>query len=49
VGLEGGQFSKHLGNTSGGLPFTVLFDANGRITHRKIGQLQLPDLKAWLG
>ena len=49
AGLEGGQLSKHLGNTSGGLPFTVLFDANGRITHRKIGQLQLPDLKAWLG
>ncbi|MDR0458447.1 MAG: TlpA family protein disulfide reductase [Burkholderiaceae bacterium] len=49
AGLAGVQLSQTLGNADGGLPFTALFDANGRITHRKIGQLQLSDLKTWLG
>jgi thiol-disulfide isomerase/thioredoxin len=49
AGLAGAQISRNLGNTAGVLPFTVLFDANERITHRKMGQLQSSDLKAWLG
>ena len=49
AGLAGVQISRNLGNTAGVLPFTVLFDANGGIKHRKMGQLQLSDLKMWLG
>jgi len=49
AGLAGVQVSQGLGNVSRGLPFTVLFDADGRITRRKIGQLQLSDLSSWLG
>jgi hypothetical protein len=48
AGLAGAQVSRNLGNTEGVLPFTVLFDARGRIKHRKIGQLQPSDLKTWL-
>ena len=49
AGLAGTQVSRNLGNTEGVLPFTVLFDANGNITRRKMGQLQPSDLKTWLG
>jgi thiol-disulfide isomerase/thioredoxin len=48
AGLAGAQISRNLGNTEGMLPFTVLFDANGYIKHRKIGQIQLPELRMWL-
>jgi thiol-disulfide isomerase/thioredoxin len=48
AGLAGAQISRGLGNTAGVLPFTVLFDANGHITQRKMGQLQSSDLKSWL-
>jgi thiol-disulfide isomerase/thioredoxin len=47
AGLDGTQISRNLGNREGVLPFTVLFDANGHPTHRKIGQLQPSDLKMW--
>jgi thiol-disulfide isomerase/thioredoxin len=51
---DGMEISQSLGNKSfelpdGGLPFTALFDANGRITHSKMGQLHISDLTAWLG
>jgi len=54
TGARGMEISRTLGNTSfetpdGALPFTVLFDANGRITRSKIGQLHISDLTAWLG
>jgi thiol-disulfide isomerase/thioredoxin len=49
AGLAGVQISRDLGNDGGGLPFSVLFDANGGITHRKVGQLQFSELKMWLG
>jgi len=54
AGDEGMEISQGLGNQSitmpgGGLPFTVLFDAKGHITHNKIGQLEHSDLQAWLG
>jgi thiol-disulfide isomerase/thioredoxin len=48
AGLAGTQISRNLGNTDGVLPFTALFDVNGQIKHRKTGQLQPSDLKAWL-
>lgn len=36
-----------LGNPGGGLPFSVLFGANGAIARRKIGELSETDLQQW--
>ena len=33
-----------LGNPAGGLPFTLVFDANGRISRKILGQIQPDDL-----
>jgi thiol-disulfide isomerase/thioredoxin len=49
AGLAGVDLSKQLGNDAGGLPFTVVFDAEGTLRHRKIGQVHEADLKAWRG
>ena len=47
AGMEGTELARSLGNASGGLPYTVVFGASGRVVERKIGQLQEADLKAW--
>lgn len=47
AGLGGTDLSRSLGNLGGGLPFTVLFGADGRIFHRKIGQITPDNLKQW--
>ena len=47
AGLEGTELVKSLGNTSGGLPFTVVVDSTGAASARKIGKLDPADLQAW--
>ena len=47
AGLEGTDLSRQLGNTSGALPFTVAFDAQGRIRHRKLGATNREELNRW--
>lgn len=47
VGYPGLQWSRSLGNEAGGLPFTVFFDATGRMLGHKIGALNPDDLRAW--
>ncbi len=47
-GLTGTDLGRNLGNLSGGLPFTVLFGADGRILHRKMGQVTPQDLQQWV-
>jgi len=47
AGLGGTDLSRSLGNLGGGLPFTVLFNADGRIFHRKIGQITPENLRQW--
>lgn len=47
AGPAGSALSKSLGNMAGGLPFTVVFDADGRIHARKIGKVTPADLAAW--
>jgi len=47
AGLAGTELSRSLGNLTGGLPFTVVFDATGRVAHRKIGQVSEADLAQW--
>ena len=46
-GLGGAELSRGLGNDKGGLPFTVMFAADGSISKRKIGQLTEQDLQSW--
>ena len=47
AGLGGTELSRELGNSNGGLPFSVLFDRPGRLVERKLGRLQLQDLERW--
>lgn len=47
AGLQGTELTRSLGNQVGGLPFSVLVDAGGRIRERRMGQLHEADLKAW--
>ena len=52
VGLAqggGSALARSLGNLSGGLPFTAVMGRDGRVLHRKIGQLKAPDLQQWRG
>jgi thiol-disulfide isomerase/thioredoxin len=41
------DFIKQLGNRSGVLPFTVLFDKNGQIVQQKIGKIKSIELLEW--
>ena len=47
AGLDGTDLSKSLGNLSGGLPFTAVFSASGRLVHRKTGKVSKDDLDKW--
>ncbi|HET8747868.1 MAG TPA: TlpA disulfide reductase family protein [Ramlibacter sp.] len=49
AGFGGTELTKALGNTAGGLPFSVVFDKEGKLRQRKIGRLSEADLQAWLG
>ncbi|OJU91053.1 MAG: redoxin [Burkholderiales bacterium 66-5] len=46
-GVSGLTLVRDLGNPNGGLPFSVLFAANGAIAQRKIGELSSDDLQQW--
>lgn len=47
AGFGGTELAQQLGNTQGGLPFTAVFDAQGRIRARKLGQTHPDELAAW--
>ena len=47
VGLEGTELSKSLGNTSGSLPFSVVFSPAGLMLHRKTGKVLPEELVQW--
>jgi len=50
AGFEGSDLAQQLGNGrngQGGLPFTVAFDRNGAVTHRKAGATTLDELRGW--
>ena len=46
---EGLDLMRQLGNSSGGLPYTVVADRRGTLVHRKLGALKQGDLDAILG
>ena len=48
IDLSGIALSKSWGNLAGGLPFTVILAADGRVMQRKMGKLSEEDLKTWL-
>ena len=48
IAMQGGLgLTRTLGNLQGGLPFTVLFDSQGQVRQRKIGELSSEDLTNW--
>jgi thiol-disulfide isomerase/thioredoxin len=49
AGLDGVELARTLGNGTGALPFSVLFDAKGLVLKHKLGALHPEDLAAWAG
>jgi thiol-disulfide isomerase/thioredoxin len=47
AGLEGTELGKALGNMTGGLPFTVVLDPDGKVRQRRMGRLAQSDLDGW--
>ena len=47
AGFAGVELSRTLGNPSGALPFTALFDARGRLRFRKLGETNFEELAGW--
>jgi thiol-disulfide isomerase/thioredoxin len=45
AGADAIQLMKDLGNSSGGLPFSLFLDRRGRVSHRKLGPLAGPELE----
>lgn len=43
------ELMRSLGNTSGGLPFTVLLDRSGRLADRRLGPYSATELRAAVG
>jgi thiol-disulfide isomerase/thioredoxin len=46
-GFEGTELTRTMGNTAGGLPFSVAIAADGGILQRRMGRVTDADLKAW--
>jgi thiol-disulfide isomerase/thioredoxin len=49
AGFEGTELTRVMGNTAGGLPFSVAIAADGSIQQRRMGRVSEADLKAWSG
>lgn len=45
AGMEGSDLSRQLGNQAGGLPFTVLVDASGKVRTTYLGRLKMEELR----
>ena len=48
AGLSGAELGRSLGNSAGGLPFSVVIGGNGLVVQRKLGRLSAADLASWL-
>lgn len=46
---NGLELMRRLGNTGGGLPYTVIADRKGALAHRKLGALKEAELDGFLG
>jgi len=47
AGMLGTNLGRLLGNEQGGLPFTVVLDANGGLIQRKLGKLSAQEIQTW--
>jgi thiol-disulfide isomerase/thioredoxin len=47
AGLNGTELGKVLGNSQGGLPFTVVLNAQGHLKQRKLGKLSEDEVNNW--
>jgi thiol-disulfide isomerase/thioredoxin len=47
AGFDGTELSRRLGNDRGALPFTVVFGKDGRVLHRKLGEVTPEELESW--
>ncbi|MDR2325709.1 MAG: TlpA family protein disulfide reductase [Acidovorax sp.] len=47
AGAGGSGLTRSLGNVQGGLPFSMLLNADGNVKQRKMGELSEADLQAW--
>jgi len=47
AGMQGTELVKQLGNTAGGLPYTLFVDGAGSVAARKMGKLEAGDLQSW--
>ena len=47
-GFAGMELVRQLGNPQGGLPFTVIADAEGRVVRRKLGETSFEELAPWV-
>ena len=48
AGLNGIELARSLGNASGALPFSVVFDRSGNAVRTKLGSLHDKDLSDWV-
>lgn len=49
AGLNGVDLARSLGNPSGSLPFSVVFDRRGQVIERKLGLIKPEELQLWAG
>ncbi|RYF79430.1 MAG: TlpA family protein disulfide reductase [Comamonadaceae bacterium] len=47
AGLQGTDLARQLGNSAGGLPFTLMLNRGGAVVARKMGKIEPSDLDAW--
>jgi thiol-disulfide isomerase/thioredoxin len=47
AGIDGLEWQRAIGNDKGGLPFSVVLDAEGRARQRKLGETTMEDLTRW--
>ena len=48
VTLDGTELMKTLGNEAGGLPFTLVLNAQSGVQMRKLGKLTSSDVQSWI-
>jgi thiol-disulfide isomerase/thioredoxin len=47
AGFDGTELSRALGNSTGALPYTAVFDRQGRVVQRKLGETSFDELNRW--
>ncbi len=47
AGLDGTDLSRQLGNTTGAMPFTAVFNRRGAVVQRKLGETTHDELSRW--